>query len=57
MIKDGVFLLSWNYSLEKLNMFFGFMSSIDTTGKIKFRISVVNESVLDFFYLSMLIMY
>ena len=48
-------MLAWSHSLEKLNKFFGFMSGIDTTGKIKVTMSVTNKSVLEFLDLSLLI--
>ena len=45
--RDDVFVL-WSQSLEELNKFFDFMNSIDTSGKIKFTISVANQSTLEF---------
>ena len=45
--RDDIFCL-WNHSLEELQKFFEFMNNVDTTGKIKFTMAVVNESVLQF---------
>ena len=33
----------WNHSLQELHKFFLFMNSIDTTGKIKFTMSIANN--------------
>ena len=43
----------WNHSLEELQNFFDFMNIVDITGKIKFTMSVANESVLEFLNLSL----
>ena len=45
--RDDIFCL-WNHSLEELQKFFEFMNNVDTTGRIKFTMSVANESVLEF---------
>ena len=50
--RDDVFVL-WNQSLEELNKFFDFMNSIDTSVKIKFTMSVANQSTLEFLDLSL----
>ena len=47
-----VFVL-WNQSLEEFNKFFDFMNSIDTSGKIKFTMSVADQSTLEFLDLSL----
>ena len=47
-----VFVL-WNQSLEEFNKFFDFMNSIDTSGKIKFAMSVADQSTLEFLDLSL----
>ena len=39
----------WNHSLQELHKLFRFMNSIDTSGKIKFTMSITNNnSVLEF---------
>ena len=44
--RDDIFVI-WNHSLQELHKFFEFMNSIDTSGKIKFTVSVANiNSVL-----------
>ena len=45
--RNNIFCL-WNYSLEELQKLFGYMNNVDTTGKIKFTVSVANELVLKF---------
>ena len=50
--RDNIFCL-WNHSLEELQKFFKFMKNVDTTGKIKFTMSVANKSVLEFLDLSL----
>ena len=50
--RDDIFCL-WNHSLEELQKFLEFMNNVDTTGKIKFTMSVANESVLEFLDLSL----
>ena len=50
--RNDIFCL-WNHSLEKLQKFFEFMNNVDTTGKIKFTMSVPNEFVLQFLDLSL----
>ena len=50
--RDDIFCL-WNHSLEVLQKFFEFMNNVDTPGKIKFTMSVANESVLEFLDLSL----
>ena len=50
--RDDIFCIG-NHSLEELQKFFEFMNDVDTTGKIKFTMSVANESVLEFFDLSL----
>ena len=50
--RDDIFCL-WNHSLEELQKFFEFMNNVDITGKIKFTMSVANESVLEFLDLSL----
>ena len=50
--RGDVFVL-WNHSLEELNKFFDFMNSIDTSGKIKFTMSVATQSTLEFLDLSL----
>ena len=49
--RDGIFR-RWNYFLEELENIFEFMNNIDTTDKIKFAMSVANESVQEFLDLS-----
>ena len=44
----------WNNSLQELHKFFEFMNSIDTSGKIKFTMSIANNnSILEFLDLSL----
>ena len=44
----------WHHSLQELHKSFGFMNSIDTSGKIKFTMSIANKnSVLEFLDLSL----
>ena len=43
----------WNQSLKGLNKFLDFMKNIDTSGWIKFAMSVANESVPKFLNLSL----
>ena len=50
--RDDVFVL-WNQSLEELNKFFDFMNNINTSGKIKFTMSVANQSTLEILDLSL----
>ena len=51
-LRDDVFAI-WNHSLQELHKFFEYMKSIDTSGKIKFTMSVANKnSVLEFLDLS-----
>ena len=51
--RDDIFAV-WNHSLQEIHKFFEFMNSIDTSGKIKFTISVANNnSILDFLDLSL----
>ena len=45
--RNDIFCL-WNHSLEELLKLFEFMNNVDKTGKIKFTMSVANESVLKF---------
>ena len=45
--RDDIFSI-WNHSLQELNEFFEFMNNVDTTGKIKFTMSVANGSILEF---------
>ena len=46
--RDDIFAL-WNHSLQELYKFFEFMNSIDTSGKIKFTMTVaINNSILEF---------
>ena len=53
--RDDMFAV-WNHSLQKLHKFFEFIFSIDTSGKIKFTMSVANSnSVLEFLDLRLLI--
>ena len=45
---DDIFAL-WNHSPQELHKFSEFMNSIDTSGKIKFTMSVTNNnSILEF---------
>ena len=51
--RDDIFAV-WNHSLQELHKFFEFMKSIDTSGKIKFTMSVaIKNSVLEFLDLSL----
>ena len=51
--RDDIFAV-WNHSLQELHKFFGFMNSIDTSGKTKFTISIANNnSVLEVLDLSL----
>ena len=51
--RDDIFAV-WNHSLQELHKFLEFMNSIDTSGKIKFNMSVANNnSVLEFLDLSL----
>ena len=50
--RDDVFELR-NQSLKKLNKFFDFMNNIDTSGKVKFAMSVAKDSALEFLNLSL----
>ena len=50
--RDDIFCF-WNHSLQELQKFFEFMNNVDTTGKIKFPMSLVNELVLQFLDLSL----
>ena len=53
--RDAIFAV-WNHSLQELHKFFEFIFSIDTSGKIKFTMSVANRnSVLEFLDLRLLI--
>ena len=46
--RDDIFAV-WNHSLQELHKFFEFLNGIDTSGKIKFTMSVANiDSVLSF---------
>ena len=49
---DDIFCF-WNHSLQELQKFFEFMNNVDTTGKIKFPMSLANELVLEFLDLSL----
>ena len=50
--RDDIFVV-WNHSLEELNKFFEFMNDVDTTGKIKFTMSVARKCALEFLDLSL----
>ena len=41
--RDDTFAV-WNHSLQELYKFFGFMNSIDTSGKVKFTLSIANDN-------------
>ena len=51
--RDDIFAV-WNHSLQELHKFFEFINSINTSGKIKFTLSVANNnSILEFLDLSL----
>ena len=51
--RDDIFAV-WNHSLQELHKFFEFMNSIDTSGKIKFTVSIANnDSILEFLDLTL----
>ena len=51
--RDGIFAV-WKHSLQEHHKFFEFMNTIDTSGKIKFTMSIAkNNSILEFLDLSL----
>ena len=50
--RDDMFAV-WNQYLQELHKFFEFMNTIDISGKIKFTVSIANDSVLEFLDLSL----
>ena len=50
--RDDMFAV-WNQYLQELHKFFEFMNTIDISSKIKFTMSIANDSVLEFLDLSL----
>lgn len=50
---EMMYFVLWNQSLEESDKFFDFMKGIDTSGEIKFTMSVAKDSVLEFLDLNL----